>query len=927
MLLRILVLYWSFPSGKSAEGSVRPLRYNLTILTHLEGGSQNRYEGIVSIDLEAKKATRYIYINCRDLLTFPEKTWLVRWASGKTITTTDIKNSKKANEVYLVLDLPLRLGETYTMHMFFTGRLTRPQRYGYFAGRYDETPQIYYALTRMEPDYAHTAFPCFDSPLHRTPFNVTMVHHQKYVALSSMPAIRETPHEEITDFVWTTFMTSPPLATHQIMWALHRLEKVSNGVTATGEKITVWARWQVKERFAKAATITPSLLKNYETLFGLPLPNGSDWGGKFDQIVLPDYAEMHGGKGMMVYGEGEGGPSQNSLESLEVTLAELVARQWNGLLVTASDWNASYVRQGINSYVAFQVLAMENKGDYNRTFLLTTRMDVLSLDSQVETKAISVDVRDIRLNTFRKHKMCLLAHMIKLAIGAKAFFEGLHEFFQRYSSSSASTNQLWEQLQRAARRSHQLPIGVVLSTTMESWLKQPGYPLLTVLRNNREKKVTITQSRYYQRKMNIVSKDCWWVPVVYITKNISLPQVEWLGCLKKKAQVLELSNVVDQNEWLLLNVDAAVPVRVLYDLYSWRLLSEALLQNFSQISELSRAQLVDDALNLAWSGQLPYRVVLSVIKYLSNETSVAVWQTAITNFEKLQSIMRMSTGYRIFRLFMQLLIEPSFKANFKPSSEKSRTGKASETTTSPDAHSNATTSPATPTLSGMMYRLACQFEIKDCLTDAQQKFQKAMEQNSTSSIPEELRETVLCRGIRTGLESHWLIVRDMFFEAVNEKEKGALLNSLSCTTEYWAMQKLLGWALDADKVPKTLTLGLLTAVMRTYLGFYVGNQYLVDNINKFMRSFTRNDLHLVLSPFINAVTTKEELATLHSLFNKKLRFSAGSSLAALLEPAQDRLNWRKYNYFDLLNAIKNITVDKDSQPASLWNTFENSILV
>jgi len=147
MLLRVLVLYWSLQSGKVAESTVTPLRYNLTILTHLEGGAQNRYEGIVSIDLEAKKATRYIYLNCRYLNMFVEKTWLLRWASGKRITATDIKkNAKKPNEVTVVINLPLRLGETYTMHIFYTGNLNRPQRYGYFAGHYDQTPQIFWAL-------------------------------------------------------------------------------------------------------------------------------------------------------------------------------------------------------------------------------------------------------------------------------------------------------------------------------------------------------------------------------------------------------------------------------------------------------------------------------------------------------------------------------------------------------------------------------------------------------------------------------------------------------------------------------------------------------------------------------------------------------------------------------------------------------------
>jgi len=41
---------------------------------------------------------------------------------------------------------------------------------------------------------------------------------------------------------------------------------------------------------------------------------------------------------------------------------------------------------------------------------------------------------------------------------------------------------------------------------------------------------------------------------------------------------------------------------------------------------------------------------IDIDKYLSNETSIAVWQTAVTNLEKLQSIMRMSTGYRIFKV-------------------------------------------------------------------------------------------------------------------------------------------------------------------------------------------------------------------------------------------------------------------------------------
>ncbi|XP_017080118.1 aminopeptidase Q [Drosophila eugracilis] len=925
MLLRIVVLYWSLSSKTFADSSVKPLRYNLTILTHLNGGgAQNQYEGIVSIDIEAIKYTRNIYLNSKDLNMFKEKTWLLRWASGRRISAVELrKNAKKPDEIILIMEHPLKLGEKYTLHIFFMGGLNRPQRYGYFSGYYDKTPRVFFSVTHLEPDYAHTAFPCFNNPSQRATFNITMVHHKKFVALSNMPAIMTTPHEDITDYVWTTFMGSPPMSTNQIMWTLHQLEKISSSLTASGENVTVWARSHLKQKLEKVAEMTPNLLSNFETLFAHPMPKDPDWGGKYDYVVLPGYSEVYSGKGLIVIDEDEIDPIKSSFDNMQEMLAELLARQWNGVLASTSDKDGTYVRDGINNYLAYQAEGMQVNGSHNMTHFLNTRQDVLYYDSLADTKSIVTDVRDPGHQRLRKHKICLLTHMVKVAFGEKVFYEGLKEFFQRYAKSSTTTEQLLEELQRVARRYHQLPIGVVLTTVMESWLKQPGYPLLTVLRNDEDNKVTITQSRYYQSKLSVSSKNCWWVPVIYIGKNYTLSQLEWLGCSKNKADEMHLKYVIEPKDWLLLNVDAAVPLRVLYDLYNWRLISGALNENFSQIPELSRAQLVDDALNLAWSGQLPYNASLNLVSYLSEETSVVVWQTALISLEKLQSIMRMSTGYRIFKIFMHTLIEPSFKATFTTSSSsKARTD--SETSTNTESPENEK-SPRNNIimevpLKTIMYRLACQYEIKECLTDAQQLFQSAMDQKSISSIPEGLRETVLCMGIRKGLEDHWVIVRDMLFEATDENEKRVLLNSLSCTTEYWAMQKLLRWTLDEDKIPKSMKVGLMAAVMRTDLGFYVGNQFLIDNMEKILRRYANNDLKLFLKPFINAVTTENDLTALQNLLKNKLPSSMTTSIASMLEPATDKTNWRKYHYYDLLKGIRGITMEDDPNKNSLWDS-------
>lgn len=68
-----------------------------------------------------------------------------------------------------------------------------------------------------------------------------------------------------------------------------------------------------------------------------------------------------------------------------------------------------------------------------------------------------------------------------------------------------------------------------------------------------------------------------------------------------------------------------------YDDTLWSALEEGLKSdNFDGIDVLNRAQVVDDALNLARAGQLSYSTALDVISYLENETEYYPWYSALT---------------------------------------------------------------------------------------------------------------------------------------------------------------------------------------------------------------------------------------------------------------------------------------------------------
>lgn len=73
--------------------------------------------------------------------------------------------------------------------------------------------------------------------------------------------------------------------------------------------------------------------------------------------------------------------------------------------------------------------------------------------------------------------------------------------------------------------------------------------------------------------------------------------------------------------------------RVNYDDTLWSALRDALKsENFDGIHVLNRAQIVDDALNLARAGQLSYSTALDIVSYLENEVEYYPWYSAFNAF-------------------------------------------------------------------------------------------------------------------------------------------------------------------------------------------------------------------------------------------------------------------------------------------------------
>ena len=80
------------------------------------------------------------------------------------------------------------------------------------------------------------------------------------------------------------------------------------------------------------------------------------------------------------------------------------------------------------------------------------------------------------------------------------------------------------------------------------------------------------------------------------------------------------------------------------------MLTKQLMDNHTAISVINRAQIMDDALNLAKAGQLDYETVFNLTRYLQWETEYVPWEAALSSFTYISSMMSRTSGYGLLKV-------------------------------------------------------------------------------------------------------------------------------------------------------------------------------------------------------------------------------------------------------------------------------------
>ncbi|XP_059045599.1 aminopeptidase N-like [Achroia grisella] len=918
-------------------GDVRPTHYDIRVVYDIDPATNFSFYGLVDISITAVKPTSKIILHAQDF----------------TIANDDIKISgqsdspqvsmSKLNDTYNLLSLELngelRQNENYILTIPFSGNL-KPGLDGVYISSYinkKTKTKEYLITTQFEAIDARKGFPCFDEPMYKATYTITIGHHRDYTAVSNMPVRASSDENELesywrwetigttfgkskSQFVWDTFEKSVPMSTYLVAFVVSKFSYVDSPPMLSTTKFRIFARKDAIDQTAYAAEVGPKVLTYFENWFNVsfPLP-------KQDMVAIPDFsAGAMENWGLITYREtallyDKQESSFLNKERVAEVIAHELAHQWFGNLVTMKWWSDLWLNEGFATFMASKgVDEVEPTWRADRNYAVDNILSVLNLDSLESSHPVSVPIDDPKrisevFDEISYRKGSTLIRMMTMFLGENIFKQALHNYLVKYSYQNAEQDDLWRELTAVSQAHGGLARNVSVKEVMDTWTTQTGYPLLTVSRDYSRNSLTVTQKRYLALSARSPSPSSWWVPLRVLCASDdpeSNEPIEWLAANEGITSEHKFEHGADPDEWVLFNADMIAPYRVNYDKNNWQLLVTALNDNPSAVPVLGRVQLLSDAFALAWTNILDYHTALQLSNYLRKETEYLPLSTGLRALSKIENVLKRSPDYGAFQKFVRRLIGETYLKVGGLATKKILNGD--------DLNSvklQTTTS-----------AWACRMKVPGCEENAIELFQTWMETDNpdeNNPIPLDLRRTVYCVAVSRGSVLQWRFVLARKQRANVAVARDALLYALACTREVWILTQYLEWSItDESEVRRQDAAAVITAVTRSTVGYYIARDFIYNRVEDIFNAFSGQGRRLgfIIKTLLEQFTTQRELDEFLKWreSNGKYLEEAKLSVNQAIEKATVNIAWLTKNRSSVVEKLRELSNFSVEPPVSLW---------
>lgn len=250
--------------------------------------------------------------------------------------------------------------------------------------------------------------------------------------------------------------------------------------------------------------------------------------------------------------------------------------------------------------------------------------------------------------------------MFQHVIGMDVFQTALRSYLADRSFSTTNADYLFNHFQNAIGNSD-LSLPNTFKNLFETWSNHPGYPLVKVTRNHDSKTILFEQSRFFVNPSEGQGRSYpeQWIPINFATvdnRNFESTTPDFWLSPGASAQSRTFDGP-DDNDWIVVNKQNTGYYRVQYDQHNYDLLlAEVNSDNWKNIHVSNRAQLLDDAINLAKARHIDINIAFGFLNSLRRENDLpdayAPWATANNALTYLNGYLKGHKDYNLFQSFV-----------------------------------------------------------------------------------------------------------------------------------------------------------------------------------------------------------------------------------------------------------------------------------
>ncbi|XP_029909225.1 aminopeptidase N-like [Myripristis murdjan] len=883
--------------------SLVPERYHVTLwprLTPELSSGLYIFTGNSTVEFECVEETDLILIHSNKLnYTTLNNTHMCALTAPDGVSAPSIQSSwLQPNTQYLVvqLDWELTKGQKYQLYAEFSGELADDLA-GFYRSEYEEDGvQKVVATSQMHPTHARKTFPCFDEPAMKAVFHITLLHAPGSVALSNGME-REVVNRSVDGVAVTQTRFEPTKRMSSYLLALVVSDYTHLSAKQGDTLIRIWARRKaIEEGHGNyALNLTGPILDFFQQYYNTSYPLS-----KSDQIALPDfYFGAMENWGLVTYREANllydpGTSSNRNRETTATIIAHELAHMWFGNLVTLRWWNEVWLNEGFASYVSYLGADYaEPTWNVKDLIVLDDIHRVFAVDALASSHPLSSDEASITLpeqiteqfDAISYSKGAAVLRMLSDFLSEPVFVQGLSWYLNDFAYANTVGTDLWDHLQMAVEDK-----GVSLPRTvddiMKRWVLQMGFPVVTIDTTTG----AVSQEHFLldADSSDVVTSPFnyeWLIPVRWMRSGEMQADLWWL--MERTAVNVDMKSGCD---WVLANINVTGYYRVNYDLANWERLLAQLDTQHQVIPLINRAQLVDDAFNLARAKLLPTTLALGSTSYLSAEREYMPWQSALDNMHYYYLMLDRTDVYQPMQDYMKRLVMPLF-LYFK--------NMTSNWTHAPDRHTDQYNQVNA-------LRMACSTGGAECQNLTTTWFKQWMDNPQHNLIHPNLRSTVYCSAMAAGGAAEWEFAWFQFKKTSVATEASKLMSALACTNSQELLKRYLSYTLQPEMIRKQDATSVIVSVAGNREGQELAWAFVREHW-KYM--FTQYGVgSFSFASLINGVTmrfsTSAELQQLREFERENGAAGFGSATLAVqqaLERTTANIKWLQQNKQEVLD--------------------------